>query len=97
MSASADTPLPVTGAAPKRPWLSPINQRRLANFKANRRGFWSVWVFLVLFVLAMGAEFLTNDRPILVSYKGEILMPVFIDYPEEKFGGFLGVTDYRDL
>ena len=96
MSASADTPLPVTGAAPKRPWLSPINQRRLANFKANRRGFWSVWVFLVLFVLAMGAEFLTNDRPILVSYKGEILMPVFIDYPEEKFGGFLAVTDYRD-
>ena len=96
MSASADTPLPVIGAAPKRPWLSPINQRRLANFKANRRGFWSVWVFLVLFVLAMGAEFLTNDRPILVSYKGEILMPVFIDYPEEKFGGFLAVTDYRD-
>ena len=76
--------------------LSPINQRRLANFKANRRGYWSLWIFLVLFVMAMLAEFLTNDRPILVSYKGELLAPVFIDYPEEKFGGFLAITDYRD-
>ncbi|MBS8262218.1 ABC transporter permease [Roseibium polysiphoniae] len=76
--------------------LSPINQRRLANFKANRRGLWSLWIFLVLFVLAMGAEFLTNDRPILVSYKGELLVPTFVNYPEEKFGGFLAVTDYRD-
>ncbi|WP_150523675.1 ABC transporter permease [Roseibium sediminis] len=96
MNVSTDTPLPVTSAAPKRPWLSPINQRRLANFKANRRGFWSLWIFLLLFFLAMGAEFLTNDRPILVSYKGELLLPVFIEYPEEKFGGFLAVTDYRD-
>ncbi|MEP3301486.1 MAG: ABC transporter permease [Roseibium sp.] len=76
--------------------LSPINQRRLANFKANRRGLWSLWIFLILFVLAMGAEFLTNDRPILVSYKGELLVPTFVNYPEEKFGGFLAVTDYRD-
>ncbi len=76
--------------------LSPINQRRLANFRANKRGFWSFWIFLVLFVLAMGAEFITNDRPILVSYKGELLAPVFVDYPEEKFGGFYAVTDYRD-
>ncbi|WP_229005498.1 ABC transporter permease [Roseibium aggregatum] len=76
--------------------LSPINQRRLVNFKANRRGYWSLWIFLVLFVMAMLAEFLTNDRPILVSYNGELLAPVFVDYPEEKFGGFLAVTDYRD-
>ncbi|NRG16555.1 ABC transporter permease [Rhizobiales bacterium] len=76
--------------------LSPINKRRLANFNANRRGFWSLWIFLILFVLALFAEFIANDRPILVSYKGELLTPVFVDYPEEKFGGFLAVTDYRD-
>lgn len=83
-------------AAAHRPRLSPINQRRLANFKANRRGYWSLWIFLVLFIMALLAEFLTNDRPIIVSYKGEILAPIFVDYPEERFGGFLAVTDYRD-
>jgi len=76
--------------------LSPLNQRRLRNFRANRRGFWSLWIFLVLFLLSLLSEFLVNDRPILVSYKSEILAPVFVDYPEEKFGGFLAVTDYRD-
>ncbi|NVK36011.1 MAG: ABC transporter permease [Rhodobacteraceae bacterium] len=76
--------------------LSPINQRRLANFKAHRRGYWSLWIFLALFIVTMLAEFVTNDRPVLVSYQGEILMPVFVDYPEEKFGGFLAITDYRD-
>ncbi len=79
-----------------RPWLSPLNQRRWQNFKANRRGYWSLWIFLVLFVLSLFSEFLANDRPILASYKGEILVPVLVHYPEEKFGGFLAVTDYRD-
>ena len=79
-----------------RPWLSPLNQRRWQNFKANRRGYWSLWIFLVLFVLSLFAEFIANDRPILASYKGEILFPVLVDYPEEKFGGFFAVTDYRD-
>jgi microcin C transport system permease protein len=76
--------------------LSPINQRRLANFKAHRRGYWSFWIFIVLFVLSLFAEFIANDRPILVVYKGEALFPIFRDYPEEKFGGFLARTDYRD-
>ncbi|MCP8938120.1 ABC transporter permease [Alsobacter sp. SYSU M60028] len=76
--------------------LSPINERRFANFRANRRGYWSFWIFSILFVLCLFAEFLANDRPILVSYKGELLAPVFVDYPEEKFGGFLARTDYRD-
>jgi microcin C transport system permease protein len=80
----------------KRPFLSPLNLRRWENFKANRRGFWSLWIFLVLFVLSMLAEFIANDKPILASYKGEILFPVLVDYPEEKFGGFLAITDYRD-
>ncbi len=47
------------------------------NFKANRRGYWSLWIFLVLFVLTLFAELIANDRPLLVSYKGELLFPVF--------------------
>lgn len=77
-------------------WLSPTNKRRWANFKANRRGYWSLWIFLFLFIASLLGEFIANDRPILASYKGEILYPVLIDYPEEKFGGFLARTDYRD-
>jgi microcin C transport system permease protein len=84
------------GTRAARPWLSPLNQRRWQNFKANRRGYWSLWIFLVLFVLSMFAEFVANDRPILAFYKGELLVPALIDYPEEKFGGFYAVTDYRD-
>ncbi|MCZ8185412.1 MAG: ABC transporter permease [Beijerinckiaceae bacterium] len=76
--------------------LSPLNQRRLQNFRANRRGYWSFWIFMILFVLSLFAEFIANDRPVLARYKGEWLFPVLVDYPEEKFGGFLAVTDYRD-
>ena len=75
--------------------LSPINRRRWQNFRANSRGYWALWIFAVLFFVTLFAEFLANDRPLLVSYKGELLAPVFVDYPEEKFGGFLAVTDYR--
>jgi microcin C transport system permease protein len=80
----------------RRPWLSPLNRRRWENFCANRRGYWSLWIFLVLFVLSLFAELIANDKPLIASYQGEILFPVLIDYPEEKFGGFLAVTDYRD-
>ncbi|RUM99231.1 ABC transporter permease [Pseudaminobacter arsenicus] len=80
----------------KRPLLSQLNQRRWQNFKANRRGYWSLWIFLALFGLTLCSEFIANDRPILASYKGELLVPALIDYPEEKFGGFLAITDYRD-
>lgn len=86
-------PLPKTGRFLA---LSPLNARRLANFKANRRGYVSFVLFMVLFVLSLFAEFLANDRPIIARYKGEWLFPVLVDYPEEKFGGFLAVTDYRD-
>ncbi|MEM9277229.1 MAG: ABC transporter permease [Pseudomonadota bacterium] len=82
----------------RRPWLSPLNRRRVENFKANRRGYWSLWIFLILFVLSLSAEFIANDRPILVSFKGEIYTPVWKDYPEEVFLGdeaFLPLTDYR--
>ena len=83
-------------AAPPRGFFSPTSRRRWANFKANRRGYWSFWIFLALFILCMLAEFIANDRPVLVSYKGEILVPALVDYPEEKFGGFLAQTDYSD-
>ncbi len=89
----------ITAAPPpptRRPFLTPINQRRLANFKANRRGYWSFWMFMALFILCLFAELIANDRPIFVSYKGEWLAPIAVDYPEEKFGGFLARTDYRD-
>lgn len=73
-----------------------LNQRRWALFKANRRGFWSLWIFLLLFVVSLFAEFIANDKPIVASYKNELLLPLFNDYPEEKFGGFLAMTDFRD-
>jgi microcin C transport system permease protein len=76
--------------------LTPLNRRRLANFRHNKRGLWSLWIFLFFFVFSLFAEFIANDRPILVSYKGEYLFPIFHDYPEAKFGGFLARTDYRD-
>jgi len=77
--------LPATAAVEprKRPFLSPLNQRRWQNFKANRRGYWSLWLFLILFVLSLFAEFIANDRPILVSYKGQYLTPVFKTYSEK--------------
>ncbi|WP_055048302.1 ABC transporter permease [Devosia sp. A16] len=78
------------------PLLSPINQRRLKVFNANRRGVWSLWIFLVLFIITMFAELIANDRPLVVSYKGELLFPVVVTYPESKFGGFLAETVYRD-
>jgi len=77
--------------------LSPINQRRLANFRANRRGFWSLWLFLVLMVVTLFAEFIANDRPVLVRYDGAFYMPVFTSYPETAFGGeFETEADYTD-
>ncbi|CAN3992331.1 ABC transporter permease [Methylocystis bryophila] len=76
--------------------LTPLDERRLENFKANRRGFWSFWVFLALFVISLSSNVIANDRPILAFYKGELLFPIFVSYPEEKFGGFYAHTDYRD-
>ncbi|HEY8160745.1 MAG TPA: ABC transporter permease [Methylocystis sp.] len=76
--------------------LSPLDQRRLAAFKANKRGYWSFWIFMALFVISLCSNIIANDRPVLAWYKGELLFPAFVAYPEEKFGGFLARTDYRD-
>lgn len=79
--------------------FTPINQRRLQNFKANRRGFWSLWIFLILFFLSLFSEFIANDRPIIVWHKGSIYSPVLTDYSEDNWLGEdplnLPVTDYK--
>jgi microcin C transport system permease protein len=77
--------------------FSPINIRRWQNFKANRRGYWSLWIFLVLFVVTLFAEFISNDRPLYLRYDGKSYFPVFFTYPETTFGGdFQTAADYRD-
>lgn len=92
---------PYTSAPPRHRFLgmsvSPITARRLRNFRANRRGFWSLWIFLVLFVFSLFAEFVANDKPILLRYDGDFYMPIFQAYPETRFGGeFPTEADYRD-
>jgi microcin C transport system permease protein len=78
--------------------LSPLNQRRWRNFKANRRAYWSLVVFSVLFGLSLFAEVLANDKPILVRYKGEFFTPIWRFYPETAFGGdFQTEAVYRDI
>ena len=92
-------PLPSETPPPKRRLftLSPINQRRWNNFKSNKRGFWSLWMFLLLFIVSLFAEFIANDKPYLVTYDGGIYSPVLFAYPETKFGGeFETEADYRD-
>ncbi len=67
--------------------LSPLNQRRWRNFRANRRAFWSLWLFSVLFGLSLCAELIANDRPLLVEYRNEWRMPFLSFYSEADFGG----------
>ena len=77
--------------------LSPLTQRRLAAFRANGRGYWSMWIFLAIFVLSLFAEFWANDRPLLIWYQGRPFFPVLVDYTETTFGGDLATgADYRD-
>lgn len=67
--------------------LSPINQRRFARFKEHKRGWFSLWIFLGLFMLSLGAEFIANDKPLLVKYDGALYFPILKRYPETTFGG----------
>ena len=67
--------------------LSPLNRRRFERFKANKRGWWSLWLFLGLFGLSLGAELIANDKPLVVRYDGAWYFPVFKRYPETSFGG----------
>jgi microcin C transport system permease protein len=80
-----------------RAFLSALDRRRLAMFKANRRGYLSFWIVCLLFILTLFAELIANDRPILVGFRGELYAPVVKDYPETAFGGaFDTPADYRD-
>jgi microcin C transport system permease protein len=77
--------------------LSPINRRRWANFKANKRGYWSFRIFLVLFAITLGSEFIANDKPVFIHVDGKNYFPVFVTYPDTEFGDDLGTAaDYRD-
>lgn len=77
--------------------LGPLGARRLALFRANRRGRWSAWIFAALLVASLFAEFVANDRPLVVSFDGRLFFPVLKAYPETDFGGFLETeTDYSD-
>ncbi|MCV2872226.1 ABC transporter permease [Defluviimonas sp. WL0050] len=77
--------------------LSPLNQRRWRNFKANRRAVWSLGIFLVLFVFSLMAEVVANDKPIVVSYRGGLHFPIYKFYPETAFGGdFRTEAVYRE-
>jgi microcin C transport system permease protein len=67
--------------------LNPIQRRRLANFRANRRALWSLWIFLVIFLVTLCAEFVANDKPLLVRFQGQFYFPVLNFYSEADFGG----------
>ena len=77
--------------------LSPITKRRLTQFRANKRGYWSFWIFLVIFFVTLGAEFIANDKPLVLKYKDQFYFPVFKIYAETEFGGdFETEAEYRD-
>jgi microcin C transport system permease protein len=76
---------------------SPLARRRIANFKANRRGYYALWIFAVLFGLSLFAELIANDRPILLLHRGALLVPAFAEYTEAELGGELPVAaDFND-
>ena len=77
--------------------LTPLNRRRLELFRANRRGYWSLRIFLLLFAASLGAEFIANDKPILFSQGGELHFPILFTYTETELGGVLETeAEYRD-
>ncbi len=77
--------------------MSPLSVRRWENFKANRRGYWSLWLFLALFIVTLMSELVANDKPALIRYDNAFYIPIFFHYPETEFGGeFELEADYRD-
>ncbi|WP_151670721.1 ABC transporter permease [Nitrincola schmidtii] len=77
--------------------MSPIMRRRVDAFCRNRRGYWSLWIFLALFILSLGAELIANNKPILVSFQGKLYTPIFTSYSELEFGGEFDLpADFRD-
>ena len=102
MDATTTTPTPTAAPTSARRifglTVTPLTARRFANFRANKRGYWSMWIFVTLFFLSLFAEFIANDKPILVSYRGELRMPIFSFYSERDFGGdFPTEAEYKDI
>lgn len=96
MSATPPSPIPAAPPAPPAPSLSP-SRRAWLRFKRNRLGFCSLIVFCVLVAISLGAELVSNDRPLIVCYEGQTYFPIFKTYPETTFGGdFETPTDYLD-
>ena len=78
-------------------YLNPVNQARWARFKQNRRGYWSLWIFVIFFVLCLAAELLANDKPLVVHYQDRTYFPALVNYSESDFGGPLSTpADYQD-
>jgi len=77
--------------------IGEIGRRRIQTFRANRRGYWSLWIFSTLFIVTLFAEFVANDKPLLIRYDGAFYLPIFRAHPETTFGGFLETeADYSD-
>jgi microcin C transport system permease protein len=77
--------------------VSPLNRRRWQSFKSNGRGYASLWLFLILFLISLFSEFIANDKPLYIRYDGKSYFPVLVTYPETAFGGdFETAADYRD-
>ncbi len=77
--------------------LSPANHQRWQRFCHNRRGYWSLWIFLLIFILSLAAELLANEKPLLVHYQQRWYLPLLIDYSEQDYGGlFATAADYQD-
>ena len=77
--------------------MSEINKRKIKNFKNNKRGLLSLYILLIILIITLPAEFIANDKPLLINYDGKIYLPIFKDYVETTFGGdFETNTDYKD-
>ena len=72
--------------------ISPLNKRRWESFKANRRGYWSLWIFLALFFISLFAEFIANDKPIFIHVNGKSFFPAVMTYPDTDFGNAKAVS-----
>ena len=78
-------------------FLSPVNCARWLRFKANRRAWWSLWIFTIVFALSLVSELVANEEPLLIWYEGKPYFPLVQDYTELDFGGdFDLMADYRD-
>ena len=77
--------------------MSPITRRRIIQFRANRRGFWSLWIFLGIFLISLFAEGVANDKPLLVIFEDRLYFPVIETVLESEYGGeFATEAEYRD-